>query len=602
MSVVEPSPRPAFESLLQEVSRLALSQGRADLTARLVAAEQRVSRPDTIVAVVGEFKQGKSSLVNGLVGEAVCPVDDDLATSTLTLIRHGNAGIGAWLRDNNEQRVEQIPAEHVADFATETGNPANRRRVDLIEVQLDNPFLARGVALLDTPGVGGLTPGYTGTTLANLHIADAALLVSDATTSLTASEVEFLTRAAEVCPSVALVVTKIDLSPDWRRIVELDASALAEGQLPVPTFPVSTPIRQEALRRRDPDLNAESGFPDLLSFLAEHVLDPVREHALERAGLEVSSAADQLATVLEAEERTLTNPESVIEQSSLLEAERQRLERLRSGNARWQTMLNDEFSDLLANVEHRFRQEMRTVGREADERIEASDPGEAWTTLAGEVRERAAIAAIRTVRDLEGGADRLAAKVIAMLREESIQLESALGRARPVDVSRLWNSAAPATPSFAESAASGWSSLRGAQGGIMVFGMLGNLAGIALTSGMMAGVGLLFGGKQLLEERRRQLTSRRQKARTAIRQFLDDVQFETGKSMRDVSRELQRQLRDGFSERIAESIRTCTASSQALQAGLQREEASRGARLEELRRDLAVLAEARMAPAKASRQ
>ena len=65
------------------------TMGRGDLAGRLRIAAARATRPATIVCVVGEFKQGKSSLVNALVGAGVCPVDDDLATSAMTLIHHG---------------------------------------------------------------------------------------------------------------------------------------------------------------------------------------------------------------------------------------------------------------------------------------------------------------------------------------------------------------------------------------------------------------------------------------------------------------------------------------------------------------------------------
>ena len=62
---------------------------RDDLVGRATAASARLKRPSTVVCVVGEFKQGKSSLVNGLLGREVCPVDDDLATAAITLVRFG---------------------------------------------------------------------------------------------------------------------------------------------------------------------------------------------------------------------------------------------------------------------------------------------------------------------------------------------------------------------------------------------------------------------------------------------------------------------------------------------------------------------------------
>jgi ribosome biogenesis GTPase A len=38
---------------------------------------ERLARTETVVCVVGEFKKGKSALINALLGSPVCPVDDD---------------------------------------------------------------------------------------------------------------------------------------------------------------------------------------------------------------------------------------------------------------------------------------------------------------------------------------------------------------------------------------------------------------------------------------------------------------------------------------------------------------------------------------------
>ena len=62
----------------------------ADLTARLQATRAAVYDPALVLIVVGEFKQGKSTLVNVLLGIDVCAVHDDIATAVPTLIRHGD--------------------------------------------------------------------------------------------------------------------------------------------------------------------------------------------------------------------------------------------------------------------------------------------------------------------------------------------------------------------------------------------------------------------------------------------------------------------------------------------------------------------------------
>src|SRR3954465_10664254 len=66
--------RPAGDVLdgLADAPALAQSAGRGDLVERLDAAVRRLRSEEATVAVVGEFKQGKSTLVNALLRTDIC--------------------------------------------------------------------------------------------------------------------------------------------------------------------------------------------------------------------------------------------------------------------------------------------------------------------------------------------------------------------------------------------------------------------------------------------------------------------------------------------------------------------------------------------------
>ena len=71
------------------------------------------------IVVAGEFKQGKSSLVNALVGAPVCPVDDDAATAVPTFVRHGEKAGASCLRDGERPR-EAIALADVRRYVVES--------------------------------------------------------------------------------------------------------------------------------------------------------------------------------------------------------------------------------------------------------------------------------------------------------------------------------------------------------------------------------------------------------------------------------------------------------------------------------------------------
>jgi hypothetical protein len=100
--------------------------------------------------------------------------------------------------------------------------------------------------------------------------------------------------------------------------------------------------------------------------------------------------------------------------------------------------------------------------------------------------------------------------------------------------------------------------LRSSYGGIAMLGVFGGFAGIVLAAPVMAGVGLVLGTKGLKDERDRQMAQRRAQAKVAVRKYVDDVTYALGNETRDVLRQVQRRLRDHFSNLAQE--RQLTAS------------------------------------------
>ena len=136
-----PAPVKAVDLALATIARY----DRSDLDARLRQARARLLDEQVRVLVVGEFKQGKSLLVNGLVKAPVCPVHDDMATSVPTVVRHADTPVAALVRlldpegdDLSKRRIErvEVPIDKLAEHVSENGNPGNREGWSYAEVGL----------------------------------------------------------------------------------------------------------------------------------------------------------------------------------------------------------------------------------------------------------------------------------------------------------------------------------------------------------------------------------------------------------------------------------------------------------------------------------
>jgi hypothetical protein len=584
------------DELILEVAKVLQRLGRADLAQRASIAAARLKRPSTVVCVVGEFKQGKSSLINALLGQAVCPVDDDLATSAITLVRYGEQA-GAIVRRKAESGnsgdppiTENIAIADVHQWVSEIGNPGNHKQVERVEIVVPSPLLKQGLVMVDTPGMGGLGAGHAAATMGFLPFADGLLFASDASAELSAPEVEFLRRASELCPTVLFVQTKIDLYPNWQRIMDLNKGHFERAGVSPPMVAVSSALRLEALARKDRELNAMSRVPEVVQHLADDVVGPAKASAAQRSIADARSIIGQVTAGLRAEREILADPAKAAEAVQALEQAKARLDYLRGPGAKWNVLVGDRVSDLSNNVNYRFRAATRNISKMMDERIEALTKGSEWDDLARYIQTVVADEVTQAFVDLEQGRNDIRTEVVELLREEHLDLAERSPIGSGFDVSDMWQGKA------LEQDASGGkkaftttiTTIRGAQGGIYMFGMLGTFlptaAGVLLASNpVLLGIGAVFGGMGLADDRKRKIAARRQAARSQVRQFLDDVQFEMGNQIGNLIREIQRDLRDEFSDRISELVRTYTDTAQRAQADAQKsgkERQERGAELD----------------------
>lgn len=571
--------------------------GRSDLVARLRQTRARLLDEQVRVLVVGEFKQGKSLLVNGVVQAPVCPVHDDVATSVPVVVRHADLPVAALVRlldaeggdDLSRRRTErvEVPVDKLAEHVSESGNPANRERWSYAEVGLPRRVLAGGLELVDTPGVGGLSSVHGAATMAMLPSADAVLLVSDASQEYTRPELEFLRQATMVCPNVACVLTKIDLYPEWRRIAELDRAHLASVNIDAELLSVSSTLRVESIRTQDADLDAESGFPALISYLREHVVGQADLLARRSTGHDVLFVTDQLAGGLRAEQTAHQDPEAAQGMIKQLTEAQQRSAALKERSARWQHTLNDGVADLTADIDYDLNDRLREILRQTEEEVDrGGDPNKTWAQLSNWVEQEVASAVSANLLWATQRARWLATRVADHFSEEQNRLlptlrtevADALGSVRAMQLRQ--------GESFGIGQ-KGLSGLRGGYVGVLMFGMMPTLiVGAPFFLPLAVGGGLLLGGKTIIDERRRIIARRQHEAKAAVRRYVDDVKFQASKEARDMLRRVQRDLRDHFTAQAEEMNRSLGDSLRAAEKAVKTSKADRERRLVEISSEL----------------
>lgn len=176
---------------------------------RFVELDQRLREQRFHLAVLGQFKRGKSSLLNALLGANVLPVGVVPVTSVPTFIEH-NASPSLRVEYENGAN-ETLEIKELSAFVTEKENPHNRRAVKRVVIRTPCPMLDNGVVLIDTPGIGSTHIHNTETTLNVLPHCDAAIFVVSTDPPITEAELDFLRHACSLIDRFFVVLNKIDL-------------------------------------------------------------------------------------------------------------------------------------------------------------------------------------------------------------------------------------------------------------------------------------------------------------------------------------------------------------------------------------------------------
>lgn len=274
-----------------------LGEGFSSHVQRLSTIKSRLGEGRFHLAVLGQFKRGKSTLLNALVGYPLLPTSVIPLTAIPTFMEYGPEVQIRIIYKNGkpDQVIKDIhPTEAtliLEKFVTEGANPKNELGVEQVEISFPAQFLSQGVILIDTPGIGSTLTHNTEATLNFLPQCDAALFVVSADPPITEVEIQFLKSVKEKIDKIFFVLNKIDYLSESERYASLSflkktlaEEAGYEGQL---IFCVSARNGLEAKIIADRGLWADSGVGEiesyLTNFLAADKMNALRQALKKKA-------------------------------------------------------------------------------------------------------------------------------------------------------------------------------------------------------------------------------------------------------------------------------------------------------------------------------
>jgi small GTP-binding protein len=342
---------------------------------RLGELREKILNQEFNMVIMGQFKRGKSTFINALLGDEIAPAAIVPLTSVVTILRFGEKaqGIVHYL----DQKKEEISLSDISGFVTEKGNPQNKRGVKYVEAFYPNDFLKEGVRIIDTPGVGSVFQHNTDVAYAYLPYVDAGIFVVTADPPLGQSEHQFLKDVRAYVDKLFFVLNKIDTvdEKDLNEAAAFTADILTRDLArPVELWSISAKLALEGKLNNDSEkleLSRLSAFEDhlrrflhhekgkvflnaVISALLRHVADESMAYKLEQEAAKLSLDALK-GKIAEFEEHARTTESDRDQKTFILEGQIKKL-----------------FERLDSDLDQLKKAEIHTLVREVEQEFEAT--------------------------------------------------------------------------------------------------------------------------------------------------------------------------------------------------------------------------------------
>ena len=257
-----------LQEIVQNLSQINEDSGGK----RLNEVSDKLTLEQFNLVVMGQFKRGKSTLINALLGAEILPTAIVPLTSIVTIIRYGKESKAEvrYLNDNKED----IQLSDIPKFVTEKENPKNKLGVKDVDVFYPSDYLKNGVRIIDTPGVGSVFKHNTDVAYAYLPYVDAGIFIVTPDPPLGVAEHRFLKEVREHADKFFFVLNKIDLvdEKDLAESIAFTDDLLRKTlEKPVNLYPVSAKFALTGKLQGDSEKLARSGVltfeRDLTDFL-----------------------------------------------------------------------------------------------------------------------------------------------------------------------------------------------------------------------------------------------------------------------------------------------------------------------------------------------
>lgn len=289
---------------IQELDYFIEKYGDRELTDLIAEQRLKLEKSQFNLAVLGQFKRGKSTLINALLGEEILPTGVLPLTAIITRLSYARERKAKVLFFNGQQ--EKIDLSDLAQYVTEKANPKNKKRVKQVNIYYPSPLLKKGVVLIDTPGIGSIYQNNTKVTENYIKYADAVIFILAVDPPMTEEEVNFLNTVKDIANKMVFVLNKVDLVgyKEQQEILEFSKEVIQErtGMKQVSIYPLS------AKKALEGSFSADRQSQNFIQGLEKLILEQKGKIIINSVNNKILRVAERLLFNLKLEMKIIMEP------------------------------------------------------------------------------------------------------------------------------------------------------------------------------------------------------------------------------------------------------------------------------------------------------
>ena len=226
------------------------------------------------IIVLGEFKHGKSTFVNALLGQDIMPRDVTPTTATINAVFYSQKPEVQIVKHNGDLEKKGLSSVVLSKYTA--SSELNTEEIKYIKLFMDSPLLQDRVVLIDTPGLNDLNQQRSEITYQFLPRADVVVFITSMDGAFKYTEEKFiknvlLKNGFDRMIVAANFLDRIDEEEVDETVEFMEQRAQKIFGEPVRVFPISSKEALEAKMTSDEDLLVYSGLKEIEKEIRERI-------------------------------------------------------------------------------------------------------------------------------------------------------------------------------------------------------------------------------------------------------------------------------------------------------------------------------------------